>query len=67
MQHVRNRGVAAAGVAAVAMASSSSRLGPGQKLLGPLNYAPLPASIDQKATAQLPMIGSSSSASPSSS
>jgi phosphate transport system substrate-binding protein len=33
-------------------------LGAGQKLLAPLNYAPLPASIDQKATAQLPMIGS---------
>jgi phosphate transport system substrate-binding protein len=34
-------------------------LGAGQKLLPPLNYAPLPASIDQKATAQLSMIGSS--------
>jgi phosphate transport system substrate-binding protein len=34
-------------------------LGDGQKLLPQLNYAPLPASIDQKATAQLPMIGSS--------
>jgi phosphate transport system substrate-binding protein len=33
-------------------------LGDGQKLLPSLNYAPLPASIDQKATAQLPMIGS---------
>jgi len=42
-------------------------LGDGQKLLPSLNYAPLPASIDQKATAQLPMIGSSSGASPSSS
>jgi phosphate transport system substrate-binding protein len=42
-------------------------LGAGQKLLAPLNYAPLPASIDQKATAQLPMIGSSAGASPSSS
>jgi ABC-type phosphate transport system substrate-binding protein len=35
-------------------------LGDGQKLLPQLNYAPLPASIDPKATAQLPMIGSSS-------
>jgi phosphate transport system substrate-binding protein len=34
-------------------------LGDGQKLLPSLNYAPLPASIDQKATAQLSMIGSS--------
>jgi phosphate transport system substrate-binding protein len=34
-------------------------LGAGQKLLPQLNYAPLPASIDQKATAQLSMIGSS--------
>jgi phosphate transport system substrate-binding protein len=33
-------------------------LGDGQKLLTSLNYAPLPASIDQKAIAQLPMIGS---------
>jgi len=33
-------------------------LGDGQKLLPSLNYAPLPASIDQKATAQLSMIGS---------
>ena len=33
-------------------------LGDGQKLLPSLNYAPLPASIDQKATAQLPKIGS---------
>jgi phosphate transport system substrate-binding protein len=32
-------------------------LGDGQKLLPSLNYAPLPASIDQKATAQLSMIG----------
>jgi phosphate transport system substrate-binding protein len=42
-------------------------LGDGQKTLPQLNYAPLPASIDQKATAQLSMIGSSSGASPSSS
>jgi len=34
-------------------------LGDGQKLLPSLNYAPLPASIDQKATAQLSMIGKS--------
>jgi phosphate transport system substrate-binding protein len=34
-------------------------LGDGQKLLPSLNYAPLPASIDQKATAQLSKIGSS--------
>jgi hypothetical protein len=67
MQRVRNRRVAAAGVAAVAMASSSSRLRAGQKLLPQLNYAPIPASIDQEATAQLSMIGSSSGASPSSS
>jgi phosphate transport system substrate-binding protein len=33
-------------------------LGAGQKLLEPLNYAPLPASLDQKATAQLSKIGS---------
>ena len=32
-------------------------LGDGQKLLPELNYAPLPASIDQKATAQLSKIG----------
>ena len=42
-------------------------LGDGQKLLSSLNYAPLPASLDQKAKAQLPMIGSSSGASPTSS
>jgi phosphate transport system substrate-binding protein len=42
-------------------------LGDGQKLLSSLNYAPLPASLDQKAKAQLPMIGSSSSPSPTSS
>jgi len=42
-------------------------LGDGQKTLPSLNYAPLPASIDQKAKAQLPMIGSSSGASPTSS
>jgi phosphate transport system substrate-binding protein len=33
-------------------------LGAGQKLLPQLNYAPLPASLDQKATAQLSKIGS---------
>jgi phosphate transport system substrate-binding protein len=33
-------------------------LGAGQKLLPTLNYAPLPASLDQKATAQLSKIGS---------
>jgi phosphate transport system substrate-binding protein len=33
-------------------------LGDGQKTLPSLNYAPLPASIDQKATAQLSKIGS---------
>jgi phosphate transport system substrate-binding protein len=33
-------------------------LGNGQKLLPSLNYAPLPANIDQKATAQLSKIGS---------
>jgi phosphate transport system substrate-binding protein len=33
-------------------------LGPGQQLLPQLNYAPLPASLDQKATAQLSKIGS---------
>jgi phosphate transport system substrate-binding protein len=32
-------------------------LGDGQKVLPSLSYAPLPASIDQKATAQLSMIG----------
>ncbi len=37
-------------------------LGAGQKLLPTLGYAALPASIDQKAQAQLSMIGSSSSA-----
>jgi hypothetical protein len=72
MQRVRVRGVAVAGVAlaaaALSLAQSSSNtankahigylLGDGQKLLPSLNYAPLPASIDQKAMAQLPMIGS---------
>ncbi len=33
-------------------------VGAGQKLLPQLNYAPLPASLDQKATAQLSKIGS---------
>jgi phosphate transport system substrate-binding protein len=33
-------------------------LGDGQKLLPPLGYAPLPSSLDQKATAQLSKIGS---------
>ena len=33
-------------------------LGDGQKLLPGLNYAPVPASLDQKATAQLDKIGS---------
>jgi phosphate transport system substrate-binding protein len=33
-------------------------LGDGQKLLPGLNYAPLPASLDQKAKAQLDKIGS---------
>ncbi len=33
-------------------------VGPGQKLLGALNYAPLPASLDQRARAQLSKIGS---------
>jgi len=33
-------------------------LGAGQKLLPTLNYAPLPAGLDQKATAQLSKIGS---------
>jgi phosphate transport system substrate-binding protein len=33
-------------------------LGAGQKLLPTLNYAPLPGSLDQKATAQLSKIGS---------
>jgi phosphate transport system substrate-binding protein len=33
-------------------------LGPGQQLLSGLSYAPLPASIDQKAKAQLSKIGS---------
>ena len=33
-------------------------LGDGQKLLPGLNYAPLPASLDQKAKAQLSKIGS---------
>ena len=37
-------------------------LGDGQKLLPELNYAPLPANIDQMATAQLSKIGSSSAA-----
>jgi phosphate transport system substrate-binding protein len=73
MQRVRVRGVAAAvalAAAALSLAQSSSNtakmlkayigylLGDGQKLLPSLNYAPLPASIDQKAMAQLPMIGS---------
>jgi phosphate transport system substrate-binding protein len=35
-------------------------LGPGQKLLSSLNYAPLPANIHAKAEAQLSKIGSSS-------
>jgi len=42
-------------------------LGAGQKLLPELNYAPLPASLDQKATAQLSKIGSSATPAPSSS
>jgi phosphate transport system substrate-binding protein len=42
-------------------------LGDGQKLLPELNYAPLPASLDQKATAQLSKIGSSATPAPSSS
>ena len=42
-------------------------LGDGQKLLPELNYAPLPASLDQKATAQLSEIGSSATPAPSSS
>ncbi len=42
-------------------------LGAGQKLLPTLGYAALPASIDQKATAQLSMIGSSTPSSGSSS
>ena len=42
-------------------------LGAGQKLLPELNYAPLPASLDQKATAQLSEIGSSATPAPSSS
>jgi phosphate transport system substrate-binding protein len=33
-------------------------LGDGQKLLPPLNYAPLPANLDQQAKAQLSKIGS---------
>ena len=33
-------------------------LGPGQSLLTPAGYAPLPASIDSKAKAQLSKIGS---------
>jgi hypothetical protein len=33
-------------------------VGDGQKLLPGLNYAPLPASLDQKAKAQLSKIGS---------
>ena len=33
-------------------------LGDGQKLLPSLGYAPLPASIDQQAVAQLSKIGS---------
>jgi phosphate transport system substrate-binding protein len=35
-------------------------LGPGQQLLGPLNLAPLPSSIDSKAVAQLSQITSAS-------
>jgi phosphate transport system substrate-binding protein len=42
-------------------------LGDGQKLLPELNYAPLPASLDQKAAAQLSKIGSSATPAPSSS
>ncbi len=42
-------------------------LGDGQKLLPELNYAPLPASLDQKATAQLSKISSSATPAPSSS
>jgi phosphate transport system substrate-binding protein len=38
-------------------------LGAGQKLLPELNYAPLPANIDQMAVAQLSKIGSASAAS----
>ena len=33
-------------------------LGDGQKLLEPLNYAPLPSNIQSKAKAQLSKIGS---------
>jgi phosphate transport system substrate-binding protein len=42
-------------------------LGAGQKLLPELNYAPLPASIDKQAIAQLSKIGSGAAAAPSSS
>jgi phosphate transport system substrate-binding protein len=42
-------------------------LGAGQKLLPELNYAPLPASIDKQAIAQLSKIGSGTAAAPSSS
>jgi len=42
-------------------------LGDGQKLLPELNYAPLPANIDQMAQAQLSKIGSSATPAPSSS
>ena len=42
-------------------------LGAGQKLLPELNYAPLPASIDKMAIAQLSKIGSGAAAAPSSS
>ncbi len=37
-------------------------LGDGQKLLGPLNYAPLPSNIDQMAVAQLSKIGTAAPA-----
>src|SRR6202034_2728913 len=42
-------------------------LGAGQKLLPELNYAPLPASLDKQAIAQLSKIGSGAAAAPSSS
>ena len=42
-------------------------LGAGQKLLPELNYAPLPASIDKQAIAQLSKIGSGAAAAPSAS
>jgi phosphate transport system substrate-binding protein len=49
---------ASANEAALLKAYIGYLLGPGQAMLGQLNYAPLPSSIDQQATAQLAKITS---------